>query len=85
MEVLQQGADTLPILLAAIMVLAMHVGFAFLELGTVRRKNQVNALIKFKWIFQSQRWSISWWATASPRAPVFSLAPRNWWHKIAIK
>jgi Amt family ammonium transporter len=30
----------------AIMVLAMHAGFAFLELGTVRKKNQVNALVK---------------------------------------
>jgi Amt family ammonium transporter len=28
------------------MILAMHAGFAFLELGTVRRKNQVNALVK---------------------------------------
>lgn len=28
------------------MVLAMHAGFAFLELGTVRKKNQVNALVK---------------------------------------
>jgi len=26
--------------------LAMHAGFAFLELGTVRKKNQVNALVK---------------------------------------
>jgi len=33
-------------LLGAVMVLAMHAGFAFLELGTVRRKNQVNALVK---------------------------------------
>jgi len=33
-------------LLGAIMVLAMHAGFAFLELGTVRKKNQVNALVK---------------------------------------
>ncbi len=41
-----QGADTLFILLGAVMVLAMHAGFAFLELGTVRRKNQVNALVK---------------------------------------
>ena len=40
------GADTLFILLGAIMVLAMHGGFAFLELGTVRAKNQVNALVK---------------------------------------
>lgn len=46
MEALKQGADTLFILLGAIMVLAMHAGFAFLELGTVRRKNQINALVK---------------------------------------
>jgi ammonium transporter, Amt family len=43
---LKQGADALFILLGAIMVLAMHAGFAFLELGTVRQKNQVNALVK---------------------------------------
>ena len=46
MEPLKQGSDTLFILLGAIMVLAMHSGFAFLELGTVRKKNQVNALVK---------------------------------------
>ncbi len=46
MEALKAGSDTLFILLGAIMVLAMHSGFAFLELGTVRRKNQVNALVK---------------------------------------
>lgn len=46
MEQLTQSADTLFVLLGAIMVLAMHAGFAFLELGTVRRKNQVNALVK---------------------------------------
>jgi len=46
METVSQGADTLFILLGAIMVLAMHAGFAFLELGTVRKKNQVNALVK---------------------------------------
>ena len=46
MEPLKQGSDALFILLGAIMVLAMHAGFAFLELGTVRRKNQVNALVK---------------------------------------
>ncbi|WP_169566527.1 ammonium transporter [Sneathiella limimaris] len=40
------GTDVLFILLGAIMVFAMHAGFAFLEVGTVRRKNQVNALIK---------------------------------------
>lgn len=46
MEALKQGSDALFILLGGIMVLAMHAGFAFLELGTVRKKNQVNALIK---------------------------------------
>ena len=46
MDALKQGADALFILLGGIMVLAMHAGFAFLELGTVRRKNQVNALVK---------------------------------------
>ncbi len=46
MDQFRQGADALFILLGAIMVLAMHAGFAFLELGTVRKKNQVNALVK---------------------------------------
>ncbi len=46
METLKTGADALFVLLGAIMVLAMHSGFAFLELGTVRQKNQVNALVK---------------------------------------
>lgn len=46
MQTLQSGSDVLFILLGAIMVLAMHSGFAFLEVGTVRKKNQVNALVK---------------------------------------
>ena len=46
MENLASSHDALFILLGAIMVLAMHAGFAFLELGTVRKKNQVNALVK---------------------------------------
>ena len=46
MDHVKQGTDALFILLGAIMVLAMHAGFAFLELGTVRKKNQVNALVK---------------------------------------
>jgi Amt family ammonium transporter len=46
LEALQSAADTLFVLLGAIMVLAMHSGFAFLEVGTVRHKNQVNALMK---------------------------------------
>jgi len=46
MENLQAGTDVLFILIGAVMVLAMHAGFAFLEVGTVRAKNQVNALVK---------------------------------------
>ena len=46
MEVLITSNDVLFVLLGAIMVLAMHAGFAFLEVGTVRKKNQVNALVK---------------------------------------
>jgi Amt family ammonium transporter len=45
-ETLVQSSNTMFILLGAIMVLAMHAGFAFLEVGTVRHKNQVNALVK---------------------------------------
>ena len=46
METYQSSSNVLFILLGAIMVLAMHAGFAFLEVGTVRKKNQVNALVK---------------------------------------
>ncbi|EGF32983.1 putative ammonium transporter [Oxalobacteraceae bacterium IMCC9480] len=46
MDGYKNGADALFVLLGAIMILAMHAGFAFLELGTVRKKNQVNALVK---------------------------------------
>jgi len=46
MEALKSGSDVLFVLLGGIMVLAMHAGFAFLELGTVRKKNQINALVK---------------------------------------
>ena len=46
METAKTGVDVLFVLLGAVMVLAMHAGFAFLEVGTVRRKNQVNALVK---------------------------------------
>ena len=45
-ETLLQSANTLFVLLGAVMVFAMHAGFAFLEVGTVRHKNQVNALVK---------------------------------------
>jgi Amt family ammonium transporter len=46
MEGLVSGSNAFFILMGAIMVLAMHSGFAFLEVGTVRHKNQVNALVK---------------------------------------
>jgi Amt family ammonium transporter len=46
METTQSGSNVLFVLLGAIMVLAMHAGFAFLEVGTVRKKSQVNALVK---------------------------------------
>lgn len=45
-DTLVQSSNTVFILIGAVMVLAMHVGFAFLEVGTVRQKNQVNALSK---------------------------------------
>ncbi|CZF86923.1 ammonium transporter [Grimontia marina] len=45
-QTLSESANTLFILIGAIMVLAMHAGFAFLEVGTVRHRNQVNALVK---------------------------------------
>ena len=46
MEQLQAGSDVFFLLMGAILVFAMHGGFAFLEVGTVRHKNQVNALVK---------------------------------------
>ncbi len=46
MEQLQSGSDVFFLLMGAILVFAMHGGFAFLEVGTVRHKNQVNAMVK---------------------------------------
>lgn len=46
MDALNSGADVFFVLMGAILVFAMHAGFAFLEAGTVRKKNQVNALVK---------------------------------------
>ncbi len=46
MEQVSHASNVVFVLLGAIMVLAMHAGFAFLEVGTVRKKNQVNALVK---------------------------------------
>ena len=44
--VLEGSGDVLFMMIGAVMVFAMHGGFAFLEVGTVRKKNQVNALVK---------------------------------------
>ena len=46
MTALKNSSDVLFLMLGAVMVFAMHAGFAFLEVGTVRKKNQVNALVK---------------------------------------
>ncbi len=43
---IQFSSNTLFLMLGAVMIFAMHAGFVFLELGTVRQKNQVNATIK---------------------------------------
>ena len=43
---INNSGDVLFMMLGAVMVFAMHGGFAFLEVGTVRKKNQVNALVK---------------------------------------
>ena len=46
MAELQNGTNVFFLLIGGILVFAMHGGFAFLEVGTVRHKNQVNALVK---------------------------------------
>jgi len=46
MDAMKSGSDVFFVLMGAILVFAMHAGFAFLEVGTVRKKNQVNALVK---------------------------------------
>ena len=51
---LQHSADALFLMIGAVMIFSMHAGFAFLEAGSVRMKNQVNALVK---IFAD--WSVS--------------------------
>lgn len=51
---LRSSADVLFLMLGAVMVFAMHAGFAFLEVGTVRKKSQVNAFVKIL-----SDWSVS--------------------------
>lgn len=53
-KALQNSGDVLFMMLGAVMIFAMHGGFAFLEVGTVRRRSQVNALVKIL-----SDWSIS--------------------------
>jgi len=71
-ETLVHGSNTLFLLMGAVMVLAMHAGFAFLEVGTVRLKNQVNALSKIITDFAISTLAyffigywISWWPTTA--------------------
>ncbi|MCM8540075.1 MAG: ammonium transporter [Lentisphaeraceae bacterium] len=54
-EALASSSDAFFILIGAVMILSMHAGFAFLEVGSVRRKNQVNALNKIicEWGFST--------------------------------
>jgi len=58
-DTLVHSSNTLFILIGAVMVLAMHAGFAFLEVGTVRQKNQVNACRKSSVTSRSPPWPIS--------------------------
>ncbi len=52
---LTKSSNVFFILIGAVMILAMHSGFAFLEVGSVRKKNQVNALNKIicEWCFST--------------------------------
>ncbi|MCG2586729.1 ammonium transporter [Massilia sp. TS11] len=79
MDGILHAANALFILLGAIMILAMHAGFAFLELGTVRKKNQVNALVKiladlavstivYYFIGYSIAYGVGFWADAATLA-----------------
>ncbi len=43
---LSRSGDVLFLMLGAVMVFAMHAGFAFLEVGTVRRKRRTYAFVK---------------------------------------
>lgn len=54
LQSIRYSADVLFLMLGAVMIFSMHAGFAFLEAGTVRTKNQVNAFVKIL-----ADWSIS--------------------------
>ena len=77
---LQFSSNTLFLMLGAVMIFAMHAGFAFLEVGTVRRKNQVNALVKIiaDWSVSTViyflvgfpiAYGINFWMDADPEKP----------------
>jgi len=84
MEALQSGSDVLFVLMGAIMVLAMHAGFAFLEVGTVRKKNQVNALVKIIGDFAVSTIAYFLLATVSLMALAFLMVPRRSLKRMAM-
>ncbi len=84
MEAFKSGADALFILLGAVMVLAMHAGFAFLELGTVRAKKQVNALVKILTDFSVSTLAYFLSVTASRMASASWSGPIPWRRKMAM-
>lgn len=77
-----QSTDVFFILIGAVMILAMHGGFAFLEVGSVRKKNQVNALNKIicEWGFSTLIYFFIGYKIArnvSLMAPVSELTANN--------
>jgi len=68
---LQFSGNTLFLMLGAVMIFAMHAGFAFLEIGTVRQKNQVNAAVKIIPIGQCPPLFIFSWDFLLPTALIF--------------
>ena len=68
METNVVGGDVFFLLMGAILMFAMHAGFAFLEVGTVREKNQVNAMVK---IISDFAMPISLLVIRSPMASIF--------------
>lgn len=77
-----KSSDVFFILIGAVMILAMHGGFAFLEVGSVRKKNQVNALNKIlcEWCFSAMAYFLIGYPIArgiSLLGPVSELAADN--------
>jgi Amt family ammonium transporter len=83
MDQVKQGTDDLFILVGAIMVLAMHSGFAFLEPGTVREKNQVHALVKILIDFAVSTTPCFFVGYTVADGTRFFTAPRPWRRKTA--